>query len=996
MADPTIESIIAVYGGTPAEAQARLDSFNAAQAFAAAAMAEAEAQSRAYLEARAAGASDPTLSNLWSHETQSYTGYDYDPYYQGFVNQNTGQVIVPEPPPPPPPPPPTYYAPPPTVTPTPVKKTPADVYNEAIRNGESQGDAIIKMNAAIIASEYERAGYTPTQVEQVRKDITQQLKDTEKLSTENEARIQAYMAEQAAKNSVVATPPPVGGYVDKYGIMVFNTPEERDYYDQTGYYKSAEQLAKEAADREAVAAIQKQQAAAAAQAAEQQAIHDAVTKAIQNGFTKEEIREIAEQLKIDESKINYAFEQVVGSKTDAEIIKGVSALATANGITYENIVKYADTNKLPYADVASALKSTFKDTTADEILNSMVYEKDRQQFSALAKPVLDANGNPTVDAKGNPVTTVNLGDAIAESIKQGIAPENLAKFYGKTDAEFKSLVNANLSQVANTLRGAGIDAHQGLTDLLGIDRTKTQSALIDYDVSTNLQSLQKDGLTYKEILDLAQQNNIPVGDFVNKYLSGDATQKTNLISALNTEAKYTSEEQSWREAYRGLQAAPTMQEVLKFQKDQNLSDEDMARIFGDVTGLKTSDIDKAKVSNQLAALQEDGTLSLNEILGVAGEKQMSITDFVNQYLGGTEQQKTDAIAALSKEAEFAPQERAWREAYSSIKDPINIKQASDFQTANNLSDADMERIFNIPAKSLDTYRITTAIQGYSGEDKQLSYSELAQFAKDNNMDLSNVVDYIGTEESRPEILKNLQNYVKDEEFKSGLSNVQLTDYTGKQYSAADLFKLSQQVKQNFDLENSSGGAYKTQGANIGFAYDEAQKLMPEGKTATTVDQIALDIARNLLNQGISDVNDLAKYKPTQVIESTPSQEGGGNIENVVTKYIDPATGQEAPTLGATYAGEGGTGYAYQIDSSGKPVFSTNTINTSDRAQIGMLASVAAAFLAPQLLPNLIGSSVAGIELAALGGEMAAGTGLTGALMSAGVRSNGWLCSNGNC
>jgi len=604
-------------------------------------------------------------------------------------------------------------------------------------------------------------------------------------------------------------------------------------------------------------------------------VNEAVLTALQNGMTTAEIKEIAEELKVPTASIDNAFVKLVGNQSDADIIKGVSALTTTGSITFENIVAYADENKLPYATVANALKSTFKNTTQEQILDSMVYEKDRQQFSALEKPALDKDGKPVLDAKGNPVITVNLGDAIAQSIKQGISPENLAKFYGKSEDEFKDLVNTNLKQVATTLRTAGIDAQQGLTDLLGVDKSATQTALRDVDISNKLQDLQKDNLTYSEILGVAKENDISITDFVNKYLGGEEKEKTALKEALTAESQFTPQEQALRDAYRGLEAAPTMQQVLDYQSKQKLSDADMERIFGEFT--------------------------------------------------------------------------------------------------------------KVTAKDLDNYRVSTALQGYSGEDKQLSYQELAQFAKDNNMDLSKVVSYVGTSESQPEILKNLQAYVKDEEFKQSLSGTELTDYQGKKYAASDLMKLAEQVKQNFDLKSSSGGVYKTEGQSVGFDYDEAKKLFPEGKAPTTVDQVALDMARGLLQQGITDVSELAKYKPTEVTYSEPSPEGGGTIERTETKYIDPATGKEfVPYLGATYTGEGGTNYQVKVDESGKPVFSTTFEDTSDKQEVGMVLAFAAAVVAPQILPELIGSTVGGVELAMLGGEAVAGTGLTGSLMAAGV------------
>ena len=128
-------------------------------------------------------------------------------------------------------------------------------------------------------------------------------------------------------------------------------------------------------------------------------VNEAVLTALQNGMTTAEIKEIAEELKVPTASIENAFVNLVGNQSDADIIKGVSELSKTGSITFENIVDYADENKLPYATVANALKSTFKDTTKEQILDSMVYEKDRQQFSALEKPAIDKDGELVLDAK---------------------------------------------------------------------------------------------------------------------------------------------------------------------------------------------------------------------------------------------------------------------------------------------------------------------------------------------------------------------------------------------------------------------------------------------------------------------------------------------------------------------------------------------------------------------------------------------------------------------
>lgn len=327
---------------------------------------------------------------------------------------------------------------------------------------------------------------------------------------------------------------------------------------------------------------------------------------------------------------------------------------------------------------------------------------------------------------------------------------------------------------------------------------------------------------------------------------------------------------------------------------------------------------------------------------------------------------------------------------------LSYDEILNYTAANNFTLEDIVKYIGTPDKQaglltgLQKYAadkpIIEGLQTAAGEDNQLSYSEIVDFAAKNNMDLSNVVNYIGTEDKRSDLLTGLQNYVKEEGFRTGLSDVKLTDYKGKQYSANDLLNLANQVKQNFDLKNSSGGVYKTSGESVGFDYNEAKKLFPEGKEPTTFDQVAIDIARGLLNAGIKDVSELSKYKPTEVTELDYNVEAGPPTETKVTKLIDPETGEEAPSLGATYTGKGGTGYTYSVDASGKPTFGTAYIDTSDKGQIATLVAFGAAILAPQILPQLIGAAPAAV--ASVEGAVAqaalGGTGLTGSLVAAGI------------
>lgn len=327
---------------------------------------------------------------------------------------------------------------------------------------------------------------------------------------------------------------------------------------------------------------------------------------------------------------------------------------------------------------------------------------------------------------------------------------------------------------------------------------------------------------------------------------------------------------------------------------------------------------------------------------------------------------------------------------------LSYDEILNYTAANNYKLEDIVKYIGTPDKQaglltgLKKYAadkpIIEGLQTAAGQDKQLSYSEIVDFASKNNMDLSNVVNYIGTEDKRSDLLTSLQNYVKEEGFKSSLSDTKLTDYKGNQYAANDLLKLADQVKQNFDTKNSSGGVYKTSGESVGFDYSEAKKLFPEGKNPTVFDQVALDIARGLLNAGIKDVSELGKYKPTEVTELDYNVEAGPPVEYKVTKLINPETGEEAPNLGATYTGKGGTVYNFTVDASGKPVFGTAFTDTSDKGQIATLVAFGAAILAPQILPQLIGAApaaVAGVE-GAVAQAALGGTGLTGSLMAAGI------------
>lgn len=622
-------------------------------------------------------------------------------------------------------------------------------------------------------------------------------------------------------------------------------------------------------------------------------LQDPITKLVQNGSTASEVAAIGKQIGIDDATLNAAISTAINTKAAEDIVKGVTALVPAGqSLGYDAIVKYADDNKLAYADVANALKSTFKDTTSEQIVNSMVYEKDRQQIDSIAKDV-------TVDGKTS--RSVALPDAIALAISKGIETDNLAKFFGKTPAEFKTMVSDNLGSIASAVNKAGVDASIGLSDLLGISKDTTNAAVRRNDLQTGINSLAvtKDG-----------KSSIP------------------------------------------------LDKAFEFAATNKLGDEEL----GSLIGMSVADITKARDTiattgklNDLKA--NDGKLTLNEILGVVGEKQMSIEDFVKNYFGNDQQTLTN----LKAEAAFSPQERAWRE--TTPFDGTKIDQIAAFQDTNKLSDADMQRVFGVAPKDLDTYRVTSAMNQYAGEDKQLSYSELAKFAEDNKMDLSKVVSYLGTDETRPDILKGLEAYVADS-------------------------KLTPQDRLTTQLNQitKEGTASGTWDKNSGWDH-HLEKMVNylTGYGITDLNQIGTrQEVRGTPGTGDEDVREQAGFT---AIEGEPARS--------YTVYFDKVTGKElqaVPTnvnggmwrFGSEGEGSGSTGYFLGDAGNGNAGITSNWEEKYGAREYALPLAIISAVAMPYLLPELIGTSVAGVELAALGGEMAAGTGLTGTLMSAGL------------
>ena len=227
---------------------------------------------------------------------------------------------------------------------------------------------------------------------------------------------------------------------------------------------------------------------------------------------------------------------------------------------------------------------------------------------------------------------------------------------------------------------------------------------------------------------------------------------------------------------------------------------------------------------------------------------------------------------------------------------------------------------------------------------------------------------------------------------------ELIDDAGRNYSGNTILKLADQISKNLDRSNIRGGAFNVsvnKDTQIGFKATEAEKIL--GKMPTAAEMVFLDMARQLSLQGITDISDIKKYKPTEVTEVVSGGEGADTTQ-VVTKYIDPETGKEfyPNGFGITYAGEGGTGYSVSFDKEGKPKFSTYGEDTSDAGKIAPLLMMATLpFGGIGGIINSITGGAIGTAGAAAGmaGSAVATAGVEGALSQAALTSGSGLIGN---
>lgn len=167
----------------------------------------------------------------------------------------------------------------------------------------------------------------------------------------------------------------------------------------------------------------------------------------------------------------------------------------------------------------------------------------------------------------------------------------------------------------------------------------------------------------------------------------------------------------------------------------------------------------------------------------------------------------------------------------------------------------------------------------------------------------------------------------------------VTDYQGNSFDSNVILSLAKQLAPTMDATKLAGGVYGTKGESIGFNYDEATKLL--GHAPTAAEQVVLDMARQLNQKDITDLNQL------------------------------PAS-DTSTRFGSTFTGGGGTIYEIQKDpTTGAITTSTWGKNTSDKGNIVAALSIGAGLLG---IPSDVGAAILGtgsntIAAGALGGGL---------------------------
>jgi len=283
----------------------------------------------------------------------------------------------------------------------------------------------------------------------------------------------------------------------------------------------------------------------------------------------------------------------------------------------------------------------------------------------------------------------------------------------------------------------------------------------------------------------------------------------------------------------------------------------------------------------------------------------------------------------------------------------------------------------------------TALTG-AWEEAQASndYTRLANILADTNTTGYDLKTMFGLTPAQQSEIAQLTGY--------DLTPNTLTDYRGRTYDTTAVLNLANQLAGIADTSAFSGGVFGVTKGSVGFDYDQAARAL--GRDLSVGEQVLLDSARSLIDQGITDLSKLSMgdIKSSVTVQNELDESGNatgryfasiptgtdseGNT-SYTTRLLTPeeaarirteevtGTGDDSGSYtrrllddvvtgrgvvydgkgrivgstldaGSTYTGKGGTSYQITYDDQGKPRFTTTGFSTNSLGTIAPLLQIA--------------------------------------------------------
>jgi len=197
----------------------------------------------------------------------------------------------------------------------------------------------------------------------------------------------------------------------------------------------------------------------------------------------------------------------------------------------------------------------------------------------------------------------------------------------------------------------------------------------------------------------------------------------------------------------------------------------------------------------------------------------------------------------------------------------------------------------------------------------------------------------------------------------------MTDYRGNTYDTKQVLSLASALAPLIDLKQSKGGVYGTQGQSIGFDFDQTAAVL--GRAPSSAEQVVIDMARQLIDSGITNVEQLGGLKAHTFEDTEVTEQGDYTTQR--QGLIDPTGKEFSSTFGSTYTGPGGTMYNLMLGEGG-PRITTSGVSTSDLDKVGPALTILSFIPATAPFAQVLN----GVIAASQGNVLGAGASLLGA------------------